>query len=486
LALLMRRSAHAACAIAAVLPAAAPAHAASTLTIKGAGYGHGVGMSQFGALGLAQHGSSYGDILAHYYTGTQLGQAPDPSIVRVLLQSSRTASFTGATRAGDRPLKPDKVYRVVASLDGGLELRSATNRKLASFAAPLTVVADAAPVTLRGKATNGLRDGAYRGWLEFRPGPVGNILAINAIGLEQYVAGVVSAESPSNWPAPALQAQAVAARTYAITTSAGASLGFTQYADTRSQMYRGVAAETPSTNAAVNATRGEVVTYGGQPVVTFFFSTSGGRTENVEESVLGSTPRPWLRSVDDPFDDVSPWHRWEMKLSMKEATKKLKGLVRGRFQGIVVVERGASPRVRAADVVGSKGRVRTTGAILRKKLGLRDTWAYFTAISSQKTDPEAATPPPDTGGTATGGTPPAARAAAADAGGVLAGRIVPVRQGAEVRVQRRVGSRWEPAAVTLAGRGGVYRTTVPGPGVYRVVARGVTGPEVRVGRSSAK
>jgi hypothetical protein len=130
--------------------------------------------------------------------------------------------------------------------------------------------------------------------------------------------------------------------------------------------------------------------------------------------------------------------------------------------------------VRAADVVGSKGRVRTTGAVLRKKLGLRDTWAFFTAISTTKADPE------KTGGA--GGTPPAARAAAADAGGVLAGRIVPVKRGAEVRVQRRVGRTWRPAAVTLAGRGGVYRTTVPGPGVYRVVARGVIGPSVRVGR----
>ena len=113
-------------------------------------------------------------------------------------------------------------------------------------------------------------------------------MAINAVGLEQYLRGVVAAESPSNWPAAALQAQAVAARTYAITTSAGGSLGFDQYADTRSQMYRGVASETPSTNAAVNATAGEVVTYGGKPVVTYFFSTSGGRTENVEESVLGN------------------------------------------------------------------------------------------------------------------------------------------------------------------------------------------------------
>jgi stage II sporulation protein D len=471
----MRRSAHAAFAVAAAVLVSAPAHAASTLTIKGAGYGHGVGMSQFGALGYAQHGAGYKEILGHYYAGTTVGRTAEGTIVRVLLQSPKTASFTGATKAGDRTLQPDKVYRVTASLDGRLELRSPTDRKLATFAAPLTVTGAGGPLTLRGKATNGVRDGAYRGWLEFRPSAVGNVLAINAVGLEQYLAGVVAAESPSSWPAAALQAQAVAARTYALTTSAGGSLGFTQFADTRSQMYRGVASEAPSTNAAVNATGGQVVLYGGKPVVTYFFSTSGGRTENVEESVLGNSPRPWLRSVEDPYDNVSPYHRWQLKMTMKQAGKKLgTGLVKGTFRGIVVVERGASPRVRAADVVGSKGRVRTTGAMLRKKLGLKDTWAFFTAISTQKKDPEKAG--------ASGGTPPAARAAAADAGGVLAGRVVPVRRGAEVRVQRRVAGRWRPAAVTLAGRGGAYRTTVPGPGVYRVLARGVIGPAVRVGR----
>ena len=107
----MRRTALAAFAAAAAVTAAAPAHAASTFTIKGAGYGHGVGMSQFGALGYAQHGAGYRDILSHYYAGTSLGQAPDGAIVRVLLRSPRVASFTGATKAGDRPLQPDKVYR---------------------------------------------------------------------------------------------------------------------------------------------------------------------------------------------------------------------------------------------------------------------------------------------------------------------------------------------------------------------------------------
>ena len=86
--------------------------------------------------------------------------------------------------------------------------------------------------------------------------------------------------------------------------------GFTQYADTRSQVYEGVAGETAATDAAVAATRGEVVTYGGRPVATYFFSTSGGQTENVENSFLGAGREPWLKSVDDPYDSASPKHRW--------------------------------------------------------------------------------------------------------------------------------------------------------------------------------
>jgi stage II sporulation protein D len=451
------------------LLATAPAEAASsTFTIRGAGWGHGVGMSQFGALGYAKRGSSYREILRHYYTGTSLGQAPDGKIVRVLLHSSRQASFTGATKAGNRPLQASKVYRVRSRLDGRVELRSPTNRRLATFAAPLTVTSRT-PITVRGKSTNGLRDGQYRGWMEFRPGAVGEVLAVNALGLEQYVAGVVAAESPSSWPAAALQAQAVAARTYALTTGGNGSRGFEQYADVRSQVYRGVVAETGPTNAAVNATRGQVVTAGGRPVVTYFFSTSGGKTENVEHSFIGSRPQSHLKAVDDPYDTESPHHRWTVRTTLGKASKALGGLVKGKFRGIEVIRRGGSPRIVFADVVGSRGRTRVTGPTLRKELGLRDTWASFRAITSEEDEP-------------TGGDTPAAARAAAQVGGVLAGRITPIKRGAEVRVQRRVKGRWRQAAVTIASARGTYRTTVPAAGLYRVVVTGAVGPVVRVGR----
>jgi stage II sporulation protein D len=226
-----------------------------------------------------------------------------------------------------------------------------------------------------------------------------------------------------------------------------------------------VRAETPSTNAAVNATRGEVVTSGGRPVVTYFFSTSGGRTENVEHSFVGSRPQSHLKSVDDPYDGESPHHRWQVRTTMGKASKALRGLVKGSFRGIDVTQRGGSPRVVYADVVGSKGRTRVTGPTLRAKLGLRDTWATFTAISSREDEPAGD------------------EARAASSGGrVLAGRITPIRAGAQIRVERRAGGTWRHAGLTIAGRRGAFRAVVPGAGTYRVRARGATGPVVKLGR----
>ena len=99
------------------------------------------------------------------------------------------------------------------------------------------------PLRLNGTSVPGVRDGLYRGSLLISASGSG-LIAVNALDLEDYVRGVVSGESPSAWPTEALKAQAVAARTYAITSHAGGVV-FDQYADTRSQVYRGVSAETP-------------------------------------------------------------------------------------------------------------------------------------------------------------------------------------------------------------------------------------------------
>ncbi|HEV3318466.1 MAG TPA: SpoIID/LytB domain-containing protein [Solirubrobacteraceae bacterium] len=268
----------------------ARAAATQTLVIAGAGDGHGVGMSQDGAYGYATHGWNDEAILAHYYTGTTIGQAPAGAVVRVLI---------GTT--------------------------------------------------------------------------------VHRVPLERYVRGVVSAEVPSEWPLAALEAQAIASRTYALTAHAGGQR-FDVYSDTRSQVYRGVAAETAQTNAAVAATAGQIVTYAGAPAITYFFASSGGMTEDVQNAWPGSEPQPWLRGVPDPYDAGAQAH-WKLSMSFATAAARLQGLVKGTFRGIEVLKRGYSPRVLTAAILGSAGTTRVSGATLAERLGLQDTWAYFSVRS---------------------------------------------------------------------------------------------------------
>jgi stage II sporulation protein D len=459
-------------------PAAASAAPEAQLTIRGAGWGHGVGMSQYGAFGMAREGATYRQILAHYYTDTAIGTASTRT-VRVLVASpTGTARFTGARRAGARRLNPRTTYGVRARR-GSVDLLSPRGRRIATAPGMLRVAASrGGAVTLGGK-------GAYRGAFEFRPAGRG-LNAINAVGLDDYIQGVVPLESPASWPLEALKAQSVAARSYALTTSK-AGAGFEQYADTRSQVYGGVGAEAASTNEAVRQTRGEVVTYQGRPVVTFFFSTSGGRTEDVENTSLGNAPVPWLKSVPDPADRVSPKHRWgPLRMSLRQAGRKLGGLVKGSFEGIEVVSRGRSPRVVAADVVGTKGRVRTTGAVLRARLGLNDTWAYFTSVSTGEEEPPAdepdpePTPPP---GSANGGVAPAGAARAAStrtATRWLGGRVVRTARGGKAVLEIRTLVGWRAAGTTRIRRNGRYRFGLCAEGAYRVRVGSATGPVVHV------
>ena len=464
-----------------LLVTAATAQGASRLTIRGAGFGHGVGMSQYGAMGYAQQGASYRDILGHYYTGTALGTVETTRTVRVLLQSTSGAALvTGAERAGSRTLDPAKTYRVVRRTFDQVDLQGPTGKKLGTFTAPLQIDGGADGIILKGRALNGRTSGAYRGILEMRPGAFG-VNAINAVPLDEYVQGVVPVESPASWPLEALKAQAVAARTYAITSSKGGN-GWEQYPDTRSQVYGGIGVEQATTNQAVLETARQVVTYQGRPVTTYFFSTSGGRTENNENS-FGGPPQPWLRSVEDPYDDVSPRHRWRVQMTMSAAAGKLSGLVKGRFRGVKVIRRGASPRVVAADVVGSRGTTRVTGATLRSRFGLYDTWGYYTAVATEKKPPAADTPavqpPQPAAGEGTGGVTPGARMTRFRAIATVAGTVLPAKDGQAVTIQVRRGSRWVDV-IEARIRGGAYRAAVTQPGVYRAVFRGASGASVRV------
>ncbi|HKP90120.1 MAG TPA: SpoIID/LytB domain-containing protein [Thermoleophilaceae bacterium] len=366
---------------------AAPAHA---YTIRGHGFGHGVGMSQYGALGLARHGVGYRDILAHYFKHTRVEKRPGRTIRVLLLAGYRTIDFSGATSAGGRTLDPAKTY--TATLVGS-RIALHRGKRVATLPYPLLVLSARGSVRLGGTAINGVTDGAYRGALELRPTSTGGLTAINQLPVDAYVRGVVPGEVPARWPADALKAQAVAARSYALTTHSGGDL-FDQYPDTRSQVYRGMDAELPRSSGAVIATANEVVTHDGEIATTFFSSSSGGRTENVENSFGGAEPKPYLKSVKDPYDGAAPRHKWRIEYSRAEVTRRLAGLVKGRFRGIRVVDRGESPRIVWADVVGSGGTTRVSGATLKYRLALNDTWARFPAFGSKREKAIAALPIP--------------------------------------------------------------------------------------------
>jgi stage II sporulation protein D len=350
------------------LPAAA---SAKVWVVKGAGFGHGAGMSQYGAYGYATHGFPYQQILTHYYTGTTIASITDQTVRVLLRDSARSVSFRGVGSACGAALKTAKSY-VAKRKGSGVVLRSKKGRLIARCGGTLTA-AGSPTVVVGGKGT-------YRGSLEVRASTSG-LGAINVVELEDYVRGVLSRESPSAWPLEALKAQAVAARSYVLSTAAHGSV-FDVFDDTRSQAYGGVAAETARTDQAVSATHLQVVLYAGKVAQTFFFSTSGGHTENNEFSSLGfgQPPIPYLRGVDDPFevDAGSPYEHWKKKFSFRRMNSALRGLgLHGKLKNIVVTQRGTSPRIVQANLIGTGGTTTVNGPQLRDALGLPDTWAYF-------------------------------------------------------------------------------------------------------------
>lgn len=360
-----------ACLLALLVPAAS-ARADSTWEITGAGWGHGIGMSQWGAFGYAKKGSSWKQILRHYYSHTKIGGAKANKI-RVLLQSGAdSVDFTDATRACGKDLDEGKTYTAVR--DGsGVHLRSADGQDLGSCGDSLQATG--------GEAIRVLDEGAYRGTLVVVPRGDDGLYVINSVTLEAYVQGVVPNEMPSEWPAQALRAQAVAARSYGLATGVSGA-PFDQYDDTRSQVYGGLSSETANTNQAAKATAGKVVKSNGQIATTFYFSTSGGRTENIEHVFIGSDPKPYLKSVKDPFEVASPYHHWKETFSQAEMEAKLGSLVDGSLQSIEVIKRGNSPRIVSAKVIGSGGTTEVSGPTLQARLGLRSTWAFFSKTGS--------------------------------------------------------------------------------------------------------
>jgi SpoIID/LytB domain protein len=500
-----------------------------TFVVRGHGWGHGVGLSQWGAYGFARAGYTYQRILAHYYTGTGLGPAPVRR-VRVQLAAgvpSLTVSSTDALRVRDAT---GTTYDLAAGryvLKPDLKLLVDPLAKPRALPGPLVFIAGAQPLALG--------DRAYRGTFEVSV-VKGNLQAINVVGLEQYLYGVVPSEVPDDWPAEALKAQAVVARSYALSHLHGGS--FDVYADTRSQVYRGVPEEALSTTAAVNATAGQVVMYAGKVASTYYHSTSGGRTASITDAWPGSPPVPYLVSVPDPYDSASPYHDWgPVVLTPARLARVLK--VSGR---LLDVNATVNQSLRVTDVVGlgaDGSGPAVDSSTFRRALDLRSTWfsigvlgierpAAPVAFGSKLTlagiarglgkitveqrvagEPEwtplSTVAPPVDGSVAVPVKPqgatlyrlstkdvksvavrvavaPLVRISTATGGAGLVGRMRPALPGTFVQVQRLQGSSWKAVAGTRVDDAGRWQATVDlQPGSYR--ARVPAGPTLAAGTS---
>jgi stage II sporulation protein D len=329
--------------------------------LSGRGYGHGVGMSQYGAYGMANAGYSHDEILAHYYTGTEIGRS-GPRDVRVLLAEGRQAVTVSSTVPFSALDGAGTVHKLPA---GPLVLRA--KLVLPTADGPLSA---APPLVVRpGKATPLSLDGRqYRGRLEIVP--QGRFLrVVNVVPLEIYLQGVVANEMPHTWPLAALKAQSVAARSYALANLVKGK-PFDLYADVRSQVYQGVAGERPRTSEAVRVTAGQVVLYDGELATTFYYSSSGGRTASAAD-VFG-TEIPYLVSKPDPWDKASPYHTWGPILFGARTLQSKLNLDARVLDGAGTAT--ASGRLRSFTVQTVTGSTKMPAALLRTSLGLRSTW----------------------------------------------------------------------------------------------------------------
>jgi stage II sporulation protein D len=362
--------------VAALVPAGAGADAGVSWVVHGRGFGHGVGMSAYGAYGYAEHGKGYRFILGHYYTGTTLGTLEKPRVVRVLLDiSSGDVGFSGATSACGEKLEPQRSYQA-HRVGNSVLLRSSGGKRLARCGEHLRA-AGAGTIAIAGFGT-------YRGALEAVPteSDAGSLNVVNALAVDQYVKGVIPNESPPSWPPAELKAQAVASRSFALTAGVGGN-GFDLYADTRSQVYKGLESEYPRSNEAAESTRGQVVTYNGKVAETLFSACSGGHTESIV-NVFG-TAIPYLVGVPDPYDYYCPLHTWTLKFSGPEISSRLGAYLDGKLKQVVITKRGVSPRIVTAKLIGTGGVTTVTGSELEVALGGYDTWMTFEKIVSGKT-----------------------------------------------------------------------------------------------------
>lgn len=377
---------------------AASARSSVQYRIEGRGWGHGIGMSQYGANGYAQQGWTVDQIIPHYFSGTVIAPRPanGPTDLRVLLQSylapariEMTSDGIVQQGAASLPLLTGDIVAMTAR--NGRIVVSRTRAGVppqtlvgGGSADPTIVPALDGGVRILFKPDYGASGTAYRGTLS---GHVfdGKVSVINTVPFESYLRGVVPDEMPPSWHAEALKAQAIAARSYALRSLRTTYNWFDVYSTTSSQVYGGINAEEATSDAAVAATAGMVARVGdanGEVAQTFFFSTSAGRTAT-NQDVWGSSPFSYLRSVESPYEQSSPYFFWRgsdiLRLTPAQLGAKL-GYPSGFRSAAVTVH----PSGYVKDVVvrtTARGTRSISGSQVQSSLGLRSSYFRLQYLS---------------------------------------------------------------------------------------------------------
>ena len=322
---------------------AGPTVLGDSVTFYGRGYGHGVGMSQYGARGRALAGQDAATILAHYYQGATLSPIDPATRIRVLVLARWVATDAHPLEIGGLatpwtvdglgiPFPPDarlRLSRPTADPLGGwrLVVSAPDGSILYDGPPPADIVIRAATddgrLQVSSKAT---RFNVYRGLLHVVAGATGSAVSVvNDVTLDQYLGGVVPVEMPSTWPAAALQAQAIAARSFAARRLRPGTSFYDVPDGSTAQIYRGALAERATTNAAIAATAGQVLMSGASIADALFDSTGGGATESNENVYTSPTgrvigrPVSYLRGSSDrapdgtAYDASSPYATWSTR-----------------------------------------------------------------------------------------------------------------------------------------------------------------------------
>ena len=368
-----------------------------SFVVQGAGFGHGHGMSQYGAYGAAKKGLSWREILAFYYPGTSLQTLSSSTSIKVWITADNDNNLRVLPASGLKVYDSDdhsltlptgsryRSWRIKRSGAGyKLEWRNADGvyTTLKTSLDTSTWIFSTKAKIVKVRLPNGATR-EYRGTVRLiKRGSGGR--TVNKVSLEDYVRSVVPSEMPTSWAPDAVRAQAVAARSYAIRTRDFTSYSGYDICDTTScQVYGGratttsagnrIVRETAAGDVATKATAGSIVTYGGQVALTQFASSNGG--------AMSSGGYPYLRAENDPYDGVVKSQAWSRKITTKAVAKAYPSV--GTVKQLKITKRDGSGRyggrVVSIQVVGSKKTQTVTGSAFQGKFSMRSSLYRITS-----------------------------------------------------------------------------------------------------------